>query len=66
VNTKIDKKVAPVEPYDDSMWDQWRVYDSIPYIMDKDMCDESNIVMESGNIVKSYRCVIKGPYEVKH
>ncbi|MBH1940677.1 hypothetical protein I5677_07225 [Mobilitalea sibirica] len=57
---------VPVKPYDDSMWDQWSMYDNMPYVWDKDLCPDKRLTRISGNVIKAYRCQIKEPYEVKH
>jgi hypothetical protein len=66
VDTKKAYYTTKVKPYDDSMWDQCKMYDSIPYVWDRDLYDTRHLSIESGNIIKSYRCLIKEPYEVKH
>lgn len=57
------KNTSHAEPYDDSMWDQWIIYDNKPYQRDNDIC--SVITRVSGNLIKSNRCRIKDPYELK-
>lgn len=66
MNTKKDMKTAPLKPYDDSMWDHWSIYDNVPYVRDLDLRTNINLSRVSGNVIKSYRCRIKEPYEVKN
>ncbi len=66
MDTRKEKKAAPVKAYDDSMWDRWSMYDKMPYIWDPDLNVEHIFTRISGNIIKSYRCQIKDPFEVKH
>lgn len=67
MNTRKDKKTAPLKPYDDSMWDHWSMYDNVPYVRDMDLRAVNSLTKVSGNIIKSYRCMIKeDPYKVKH
>jgi hypothetical protein len=66
VDTKKEVKPSPLKPYDDSMWDHWSLYDNVPYVQDMDLRTDHSLAKESGNIIKSYRCLIKEPYEVKH
>lgn len=66
MEVKKEERTAPVNPYDESMWDRWNMYDNMPYIWDPDLCDARRLAAESGNIIKSYRCLIKEPFEVKH
>jgi len=67
VNKKNDVIIAPLKPYDDSMWDHWSMYDNVPYIRDMDLRAENMLEKVSGNVIKSYRCLIKEPpYEIKH
>ena len=62
----MEKKNPPVKPYDDSMWDYQSMYDKMPYVRDSDLNVEQVFSRVSGNIIKSYRCQIKEPYELKH
>jgi hypothetical protein len=66
VNSKKEKKEAPVKPYDDSMWDRYSMYDRMPYMWDPDLNVEKIFTKVTGNIIKSYRCKTNEPYEVKH
>lgn len=56
----------PVKPYDESIWETWNMYDNMPYYWDPDLYDTKKLTMESGNVIKAYRCLIKEPYEVKN
>ncbi|MBB2182553.1 hypothetical protein H0486_06665 [Lachnospiraceae bacterium MD1] len=66
MDKSTNMKTSPVRPYDDSMGDNWPLYDNMPYIFNSDSNMERKYVLESGNIIKSYRCKMKEPYEVKH
>jgi len=65
MNSKKAKKFAPVKPYDQTLEDHWAMYDNMPYERDNDICNDRNIAMESGNVIKSYRCLFKEPFEIK-
>ncbi len=66
----MDKKkvqyAAPVKPFEESVWDRWSMYDNMPYVWDPDLGDTKRFTLESGNIIKAYRCLITEPFEVKH
>ncbi|HKM00340.1 MAG TPA: hypothetical protein VJZ06_10565 [Mobilitalea sp.] len=64
-NTK-EGIVALAKPYDDSMWDRWNMYDKMPYVWDADLCGTKKLMLESGNIIKFYRCMTKEPFEVRN
>lgn len=66
MNTKANHKNTPVRPYDDSVWDHLKMYDNAPYVWDVDLSNENVITLVSGNIIKSYRCLVTGTIEVKH
>jgi hypothetical protein len=66
VDTKIEKNVAPLKPYDDSAWDRWSMYDRMPYVWDPDLNVEKIFTYVTGNIIKSHRCNEKASYEVNH
>ena len=66
METKKSKTSTSLKPYDDSIWDQWNMYDNMPYVWDKDLCPYNCIIENNHNIIKFYRYQIKEPYEVKH
>lgn len=55
-----------VQSYDDSMLNQFDMYDRMPYVWNADLRTESILTLVSGNIIKAYRCVLIEPYVVKH
>lgn len=65
VESKKLRKQDPVKPYDDSLWERWSMYDRMPYVWDPDLNVEKKFTKVSGNIIKSYRCQVKEPIEVK-
>lgn len=66
MNTIATKKDMPVKPYEDTMWDQFSMYEKMPYIWNSDFNADRVLRRESGNIIKAYRCKIEEPFEVKH
>lgn len=66
MNTNIDLFTFPVRSYDVSKVDYNSIYDHMPYIWDTDLNMERRIIRESGNIIKSYRCLMNETYEIKH
>ena len=65
MDTKKVNKFPPVRPYDQTLEEHWAMYDRMPYERDSDICSEKDIAMESGNMIKAYRCLIKDPFEIK-
>lgn len=67
-NMKSDKSInyTSWKPSEDVKNNYWTIYDKIPYVRDKELCNESNIVKVSGNIIKAYRYLLKDTYEIKH
>lgn len=59
-------KATPVKPYDASAWDNWSLYDNMPYIWNPDLNLERDFKYETGNIIKGYRCKITDSIEIKH
>lgn len=66
MDTNKPDRTAPLKPYDDSMWDCWGMYENMPYMWDPGLNYDRRLTAVSGNIIKSYRCLIKEPYEVKN
>lgn len=63
---KLMTPASPHLPYDDSLNYQCQIYDNIPYVWDPTLDIPRPIAKESGNIIKSYRCCIVEPYEIKN
>ncbi len=66
MDTKKEIHTPQMKPYDDSMWENWLIYDNMPYQQDPSLCVDRSFKPISGNIVKSYRIQIVEPYEIKH
>lgn len=66
MDTRSFRNNVSVKSYDDSLWDHYSIYDNIPYTRDASLNVEKIFKRISGNIIKSYRCQMKEPYEVKH
>lgn len=63
----LAKNTFMIKPYVSTLNDYWAMYDDIPYERDADLCNAQNIRLHSGNVIKSYRCMLLTlPYEVKH
>ena len=43
-------------PYASTLEENMSMYDKLPYKRNAEMCNASTIAMESGNLVKYYRC----------
>lgn len=56
--------LSPLKPYNESIWEQFSYYDELPYVWNSD--SEKHLRLVSGNMIKGYRCQIKGSYEIKH
>ena len=66
MNTMNEIMSAPERPYDDTMWEHYSMYDSMPYVWDPDLNAEKIFRKVTGNIIKAYRCKMDEPIEVKH
>ncbi len=66
METINEGKEASLRPYDNSMWDQLSMYDSMPYVWDKDLNVDKVFRYESGNLIKAYRYKMLDTYEVKY
>ena len=50
------KHTVATEPYDTSLEDNMSMYDKLKYKRDADLCNASTLALNSGNLVKYYRC----------
>lgn len=66
MDTMNEEKESSLKPYDDSMWEQWSMYDSMPYIWDPDLNVDRVFRYESGNIIKAYRYNLQDTFEIKY
>jgi hypothetical protein len=66
VSTKEMKIELPMKQNNDSILEYSTMYDKMPYVKDPDLNIERIFTKVTGNIIKSYRCQIKEPYEIKH
>jgi len=57
-------KYAPILPYDITYGEPHSMYDNMTYHKDNNVCNASNIRMESGNVYKFFRCAEQKPYLV--
>lgn len=64
MSTLSNYSLSPLKPYDDIIYEQLSIYDSMPY--EWDMNSERCLTLVSGNVIKGYRCKINEPYEIKH
>jgi hypothetical protein len=69
---KMDAIFIPIsayeKAYDNSLYNQdpYSMYDNLPYVSNKEICNKENLKLFSGNVIKYYRCLMKEPYEIKH
>ncbi len=53
---KKEKKLAPMLPYDVTVAENFRMYDSFPYENNRDKTTPMLHTAETGNIIKYYTC----------
>lgn len=53
------------QPYDATLEENMSMYDKLPYKRNVDMCNASTLALESGNLVKYYRCAQQDPIEIQ-
>lgn len=53
-------------PFDTTASDHLTMYDQLPYVRNPDECNGSNVAMNSGNVIKFYRCNVDGSYQVSN
>lgn len=61
-----EKQFAPLPPYDESLEESYNLYDKMPYELDINLCGRHGIKMNSGNLLKYYRCKTKETYKVNN
>jgi len=53
-----------LRPYEFTVPDMVDMYDHMPYNCDVNLCNRETIAIESGNVIKSYRCNITNDYTI--
>lgn len=53
-----------LRPFDSSVNEDFSMYDKLPYKKDIDLCGPDKIALESGNVIKFFRYVIKDTYQL--
>lgn len=53
-----------LRPFDSSANEDFSMYDKLPYKKDMDLCGPDKIAMESGNVIKFFRYVVKDTYQL--
>ena len=59
-----EKGYAPLLPFDSTTADNFIIYYPVPYIRDINLIPPEKIALESGNVVKYYRCQITEPVPI--
>lgn len=56
-----ESKYAPLLPFDSTLADNFVIYYPTAYVRDINLIPPEKIAMESGNLIKYYRCNITEP-----
>jgi len=59
-----DTKYTPLLPYDSTVAENFTIYYPVRYVRDYNLIPPEKIAMESGNIIKYYRCKTTDPTPV--
>lgn len=61
----VSKFPVTKQPYDATLEENMSMYDKLPYKRNEDVCNASTLTLESGNLVKYYRCTETDPIEIE-
>lgn len=53
-----------LRPFEFTVPDTIAMYDNLPYSRDVNLCNQSAITLESGNVIKAFRCHIVNTYQI--
>ena len=56
-------QITHLRPYD-ALFDNITMYDKLPYDRDISLCGPESIALESGNIIKYFRCALNEPISI--
>ena len=57
-------KYTPILPFDVTYGETLTMYDNMTYVRDVALCDETCVKMESGNVLKFFRCAAQEPVKI--
>lgn len=57
---------TPLRSFEFTVPDTIAMYDHMQYKCDVNLCNRSTIALESGNVIKSFRCKFTNYYEIDH
>ncbi|ROR25340.1 hypothetical protein EDD66_111102 [Mobilisporobacter senegalensis] len=58
--------MTQLRPFEFTVPDTISMYDNLPYKCDVNLCNRSSIALESGNVIKSFRCNFTNYYMIGH
>lgn len=61
----VSKFPVTKQPYDATLEENMSMYDKLPYKRNEDVCNASTLALESGNLIKYYRCTQTDPIEIE-
>lgn len=59
-----EKKFAPILPFEDTVLDNFQIYNSVRYTRDVDLAQDSDISKHSPNMIKYYTTLTKEPIKI--
>lgn len=61
----VSKFPVTKQPYDATLEENMSMYDKLPYKRNEDMCNASTLALETGNLIKYYRCTEIDSIDIK-
>lgn len=61
----VSKFPVTKQPYDATLEENMSMYDKLPYKRNEDLCNASTLALESGNLIKYYRCTEADAIEIE-
>lgn len=58
------KDFAQIRPYDETLTENFSMYDHMPYELDETVCTRESICLVSGNVIKYYSYNPSHPFEL--
>ena len=59
-----ENNYTPLLPFDGTIAENFVIYYPTPYVRDINLIPPEKIAMESGNVIKHYRCQISEPMPI--
>lgn len=64
MNNTSQRQYAPLLPYSETIFDNFKIYDAVRYKVNINMIDKDSIMLHQASMIKYYRCENVAPVPI--